>query len=238
MTMAKKRKKKRIRIKKKPIILFLLIIIVAIGFCYYLINIPMNRIIIEGNRYLSEYDIITKLEIKDYPNLYQLKLKDLKNKLMEESSVTKVNISRTLSGKLIIKLEESRVLFYNRYSDTVVYASKVETKDTKHILGIPILVNNVPKNEYQQLIEELAKVNESTLSLISEIEYNPWKTENTVVDNTRFLLRMNDGNQVHINLINIEKLNTYISKYATIEEGQKGTIYFDSSFGEGFFQPY
>ena len=47
------------------------------------------------------------------------------------------------------------------------------------------------------------------IEMISEIEYSPSKSGEIIIDDTRFLLRMNDGNQVYINLININFYNLY-----------------------------
>ena len=49
---------------------------------------------------------------------------------------------------------------------------------------------------------------------------------------------MNDGNIVYINLANFDKMDKYMEVYATLNEGQKGVIYFDSTSKGVVFQPF
>ena len=49
---------------------------------------------------------------------------------------------------------------------------------------------------------------------------------------------MNDGNIVYINLANFDKMDKYMEVYASLNEGQKGVIYFDSSSERVVFQPF
>ena len=65
-------------------------------------------------------------------------------------------------------------------------------------------------------------IDDSILLKISEIEYAP-----NDVDSERFILNMNDGNLVYINLNKIEKINKYNSIYSKLD-GKKGIIYLDS----------
>ena len=81
-------------------------------------------------------------------------------------------------------------------------------------------------------------MNLDVLRLISEIEYQPWKSEDIIVDDTRFFLRMNDGNVIYVNLINWDKLDNYMTIYSTLG-GSKGVLQLDSSLGNGItFTPF
>jgi hypothetical protein len=103
-------------------------------------------------------------------------------------------------------------------------------------LGVPFLINYVPDDIYERLITELASVDKESLAMVSEIEYSPSKSGDVVIDDTRFLLRMNDGNQVYINLINIDRLNTYPLIYTVFTE--KGVLELDSDNDNVVFKSY
>ena len=45
---------------------------------------------------------------------------------------------------------------------------------------------------------------------------------------------MNDGNEVYINLVNIDRLDMYALSYTTLT--QKGILYLDSDNGGAWFQ--
>lgn len=63
-----------------------------------------------------------------------------------------------------------------------------------------------------------------------------------MIDNTRFLLRMNDKNTVYMNTINITQLNKYIEICSAILATQgntSGILYLDSSTEENYsFESY
>ena len=139
-------------------------------------------------------------------------------------------------GTLTIYVEETKPLFYNRNNDRLVLSDGKEV--TSAILdGVPTLINYVPDTLYDRLVEELASIDKNVLTLISEIEYQPWQSNDVMIDDTRFFLRMTDGNSVYVNLINLQKLNTYIEIFASLED-KKGILYLDSSSDKISFSLY
>ena len=96
----------------------------------------------------------------------------------------------------------------------------------------------MPDKIYKKLIKSLQKVDTNVIALISEIEYSPSKSNDEIIDDTRFILRMNDSNTVYANLLNIKNLNHYKEIYSTLNN-EKGNLYLDSSNEENFyFQKY
>ena len=68
--------------------------------------------------------------------------------------------------------------------------------------------------------------------MISEIEYDPDKLNDVVLDETRFLLRMNDGIKIYVNIYNINELNNYLEIYdAILKNGStpNACLYLDSN---------
>ena len=74
----------------------------------------------------------------------------------------------------------------------------------------------------KKLINKLSLVDNEILEKISEIEYT-----STSYDSERFLLYMNDGNQVYITLNKIKEFNNY-SKIKKEIGTHKGILYLDS----------
>ncbi len=230
-----KRKNVKIHLRLKPILVLSFFILVISVFFYYLMNVPIKNIYIEGTTYLKDKEIIELLEIKNYPKLFKFTSKSLEKKLENLEMVQAVKVSKSLNGVLKIKIQEARPLFYNR-GDYCYVLSTGATTNSYDFSGIPFLVNYVPNHIMERFIKELDRVSNENLMLISEIEYAPSRSEEVVIDDTRFLLRMNDGNEVYINLINIDRLNTYPLIYSLFDE--KGILELDSDNERVVFRSY
>ena len=115
-------------------------------------------------------------------------------------------------------------------------------KVKKALLTNPLIdtVNYVPDDIYMDLIKGLKNIDSDVRALISEIEYSPSKDNaGEILDDTRFILRMNDGNTVHMNTININKLNSYINIFSTTDmPSKKGVLYLDSRTENVVFKTY
>ena len=91
------------------------------------------------------------------------------------------------------------------------------------LTDIPNLVNDdYDKKIENDFIKKFSKVDKNVLRQISQIEYSK-----TSVDNERFLLYMDDGNEVYITLTKIEKINKY-NEIVEKMDGSHGIIYLDS----------
>ena len=91
-----------------------------------------------------------------------------------------------------------------------------------NITGVPTLINYVPEEIEKSFIKEFSKLDKNIISLISEIEYNK-----TQYDEKRFLLYMNDGNQVYITVTKIDILSKYVDIVKKLNN-KKGILYLDS----------
>ena len=231
----KKVKKKRLSFKR---VLILLLCLYLIGcFIYYLIKLPIKNIYIEGTNYINDVEIIEVTGIKNYPSLLNTKSSTLKKKISTIELVKSVEIKKNIFGKLTIIIEENKVLFYNRSKELLVLEDNSEVKFSSNYHGVPILTNYVLDRVYEELKTGLIKIDQDVLSLVSEIEYSPVIYNDIPIDETRFLFRMNDGNEVYVNTINIKNFNLYPKIYATLEA--KGTLSMDSNNEENFpFRSY
>lgn len=221
----KKTKIKR-HVKWKTLFFFLLFIATVYGTYYYYFHMPIKNILITGTTTIKDYQIIEASGLKEYPKMRKYSARTIEKNIKKLDLVNDVKVKKNIVGTLSINVEEARVLLYNRNNSTYVLSNGKETIEGEYP-GIPFLVNYVKSSVYDRLIKDLVRVKPEALALVSEIEYYPNENGDVVLDETRFLLRMNDGNNVHINLINIDKLNLYALTYTTLKE--KGTLYMDSN---------
>ena len=187
---------------------------------FYLFQLKVKHIVIKGNEFTSDNEIILLAGLKDYPYLFRESSSKMKNKLLENEAINSVKITKSLDGVITITIDESRPVLYNRNTNRLVLDNLKGIKSNQ-LTGVPIL----------------SKIDKNVLQLISEIEYSPWKSNDIIIDDTRFFLRMNDGNTVYVNLYHMDKLNNYIEIFASLE-GKLGILYLDSSSDKISFSEY
>ncbi len=232
--MKENKKKRKLRIK--GLILILLIIYIIVTVIFYIINVPVKKIYISGNHYLKDNYLINYLQIDE--SILKVSKKKIKNKLLDLGLVKDVKITKNLLGTLYIKIEEEKILFYNYNKNKIILSGGDEIEYDNSYLGVPTLINYVPDDIYKELIKKMTKVNDETIVKISEIEYNPSLVGEKVIDDKRFLFRMNDGNKVYINTVNMEKINNYLEIYDLVVNKNglvKGCLYLDSNSDNKYF---
>ena len=221
-----KKAKKKHRLKSFLVIFLFLYLIIMLG--YYLFKTPIKNIYIYGNKYVSDLEIIETAGIKNYPSFLHVKTKSIKKKLEKNPFITKASIKKTILGKVTIKIDEAHPLFISK-SDNLIYLSNEKTvANSDKYLGLPLLINYVPKNILKDFIDAFKNIDENIVAMINEIEYQREEKDDVVIDETRFLLRMNDTNTVYVNTINLKKLNQY-AKICATTNGVKGIIYLNSN---------
>ncbi len=241
--MENKRVKKVRRLNVKALIILLLIIYIIVMFLCTLINRPITNIYINNTNLLTDNEIIEISGIKDYPPIFKVSVKKIEDKIKKLELVNDVKVKKTIGGKLIIDVDEAIPLFYNRNTDKVYLSNLKEVENNTKFLGIPTLVNYVPKDLLKNFGKAFKNIDVNIIRMINEIEYDPDISEGVVIDENRFKLRMNDGNLVYVDTINMERLNDYISINASIVAGvgdKKGTLYLDGfiSNDNNLFVPF
>ncbi|MBR1417251.1 MAG: FtsQ-type POTRA domain-containing protein [Bacilli bacterium] len=238
-----RRKRKKRKLNIKGILMLLLIITLIVSFIVFIFNIKITQIEINGTNLITDTEIIEKAQIKDYPKLFSISSSTLSSRIKELDLVNDCKVKKNLYGKLTINIDEATIIFYNKVNNKIVLSNQKEIDNSSKYLGIPTLLNYVPNDVYSSLINGLKIIDKDILRLVSEIEYSPSKTQNgESMDDERFILRMNDGNTVHINIVNIKKLNNYmdiISSTISNFEEKSGILYLDSSIeGSSYFRSY
>ncbi|MCM1053729.1 MAG: FtsQ-type POTRA domain-containing protein [Ruminococcus sp.] len=219
-------KKVKRRLNVKGCILLLLFIYLIVMLFREFISMPIKNIYIYNTNLLTDNEIIEVAGIKDYPSIIKTSTKALEKKISSLELVKNVEVKKDYFGKIVINIEEERPLFYNRNTNKIVLSSKVEVESSNY-LGIPTLINYVPKDLLNDFILSWDKIDDDIIKMINEIEYKPDIKDDVTIDDKRFLLRMNDDNTVYVNVLNMKRLNDYKKVIMAIGE-KRGTLYLDS----------
>ncbi|MBQ7789657.1 MAG: FtsQ-type POTRA domain-containing protein [Bacilli bacterium] len=216
----KKRVKRKFNfIKFLKFILFILIICLIIN---YLFSIKTKNIIILNTEYYSDEIIIETAKLEKYPEFLKIKKQDIKNRLLKLDLVEDVEIKKRLGFILELDIKEKKVLYVTR-STNKYKLSTYEDVDNNNEYQVPVLINFVPEDIEKEFTEKLSKIDKNILSLVSEIEYST-----TDYDDERFVLYMNDGNQVYVTNNRVELLNKYVDIMKKISSDKKGILYLDN----------
>ena len=213
-----KKLKKKIRFKIIPILIFLVICVGLYFTITYLADTKIKNIYIYGNNILTDQQIIELAKIDDYPSFYKTFSRTMKKNIKQNPIIKDVKIKKRFFNVLKIYVTEYKPLFIKDNKLILEEGIISEMVNVK----VPVLTNEVNTEVYESLIKELSNIDDLIRSQISEIIYS--KSE---YDNTRFLLYMDDGNHVYVNINKFSKLNYYNEIYLTLNN-KKGTLYLDS----------
>ncbi len=214
--------KKRVRkFNFKKFALFIITIVVLIILGNYIANIKLKNIIITGNNYYTDDEIIEESGIYNYPKFIFINSSIIKKKLLKLDMIEEVNVSKKYDFSIRINVKEKKILYYDR-ADDLYMLSDLKKYKLDNVLASATLINFVPSDIENKFVSKLKLIDENILKLISEIEYS--KSE---YDNERFLLTMNDGNQVYITISKLNVLNKYIDIVKKLDN-KKGILYLDS----------
>ena len=219
--MAKKIKKKT-KLRLIPILLLLIIIVIGYFLVSFFMNVRIKNIYITGNKRLTDQEVIELAGIENYPSFAKTTINVMTKKIKKNPYVKDVKITKSLIATVNIELTEYNLLFVKEADNKVVVDVNKELTLEDEVVGIPILVNYVPDTIYEEFIKEMKNVNAKVKDKISHIEYQP-----NDYDKQRFLMYMNDGNEVYVTITRFNLINKYNEIYPTLE-GRKGILYLDS----------
>ncbi len=223
MAKSKKKGKKR-KLNKKRFFIVLIVFLLLVLFIYKLFNTNIKNIVIKGNDFLTDQEIIDISGLKDYPNSINNLSFNIKDKLEKNTYILKAKVTKkNFISKVYIEVKENYPLFFYQVEDkTVLYnGDKVVNKFT-----IPTVINQIPNTIYDEFLKNMESVDKDILNRMSEIEYAP-----NDVDEERFFILMNDGNYVYLTLNKFLSINKYVSIIKSFDN-KKGILYLDS--GEYF----
>lgn len=215
-------KKRKLRLGRLLLIMILLVV-VYFGLDFYL-KTKIENIIILGNDYIKDQEIIEIAKLNDYPSFYWTSTSSIKRRLRSNPLIKQVKVNKKFYHIVEIEIEEYEILFQKQQDNKVVLENEKEylLDQSEKILGIPKLLNYVPDTKYKAFIKGILKMKKDVLGKVSEIEYRP-----NEFDKDRFLLYMDDGNSVYLTLTKFNMINYYDDVLPQLE-GRKGILYLDS----------
>lgn len=219
--MKKNKKKKKLNIIK--LLVFILIFYIIIYSIYSLLNMKIRNIVIKGNTYLKDYEIIEQANIKDYPPMLTLNKNKTINKLKELDLISDATIKKSFDFTLTIEVVEKKIIL--EYDNNYYLSDGSKIKGS--YLGTPTLVNYVPEGTLKKFLYEMGKLDYDIINSISEIEYSPTKnSDGNITDEDIFIFKMNDGMIVYISTDKIDIMNKYQKIYASLGD-KKGILHLD-----------
>ena len=219
--MKKNKKKKKLNIIK--LLVFILIFYIIIYSIYSLLNMKIRNIVIKGNTYLKDYEIIEQANIKDYPPMLTLNKNKTINKLKELDLISDATIKKSFDFTLTIEVVEKKIIL--EYDNNYYLSDGSKIKGS--YLGTPTLVNYVPEGTLRKFLNEMGNLDYDIINSISEIEYSPTKnSDGNITDEDIFIFKMNDGMIVYISTDKLDIMNKYQKIYASLGD-KKGILHLD-----------
>lgn len=215
--------RKKCRIRYKRLCVFLLILIVIVFLIMKLFNLKITNIYISGNNYLNDQYILELSKLDDYPRAITVFSNSMESKISEDNYITSVKVSKKGFTKIYIDVVENRPLFYDEIKGETVL---LDGKKSSLVFDVPVLVNNVDSDIYDEFLDCVSKIDLNVFDIISEFKYTP-----NDVDKELFLITMKDGNYIYVNLNKFESVNRYLDVVVKFNN-HKGILYLDS--GEYF----
>lgn len=216
-------KGKKFKIRYKRLFLFLIILFVIGIILFYFINLKISNIYVSGNSYLSDQDIIEIAKIDKYPRTLFNSSFDIKRRLVSSNYIESVKVNKKFLTKVYIEVIENKPLFYSEILKKTVLKDGSLVSDK---FNVPILTTDVSKDIYDEFLEKFSKIDSVVFDNISEVSYTPRD-----VDKELFMLTMNDGNYISVNLNRFDTVNKYFDMVIKFNN-HKGILYLDS--GEYF----
>lgn len=218
------------KIVKKTKVKFLnmlIVLLVFVGLFFgvkYCIEEPIHNIVIQGTTYLQDDYVIDLASIRNYPSFVLLKRGSTCQKLIKSSYIRDCKIHKKWGFILVLNVTENKPLFYDTNQKKYIFENEkgVIEEEISQKFRVPRLLNYVPDKKYKKFVTGMSRVDEDTLSKISDIEYQP-----NDYDKDRFLLYMDDGNMVYLTLTKFKMINHYNEVLEQLE-GHKGILYLDS----------
>ena len=212
-------KRKKLRVFR---LLLLLFVIAIISFFVYLyVTTNTQNIIIKGNNYISDEEVLQETDLKNYPSFILTMPSKIQKKLAKNEYIKSVKVRRKFYHTFEITIKEYDVLFKNDTLNKYVLDNKKEIMSDLEF-RVPRLVNYTPDKKYSSLIENMKSVDKSILGKISEISYQPHE-----FDQDRVFLLRDDGHRVYLTLTKFEMINYYNEVLGQLE-GRRGILYLDS----------
>ena len=103
-------KKKKVRVFRLLLILVVLGLLFFAGYLY--LNTKIKNLIVTGNHYLTDDDILVEAQVEDYPSFYFTFSSKIKKRLLKNPLVKEVEVSKSFYHILHIQVEDNIILVH------------------------------------------------------------------------------------------------------------------------------
>ena len=223
-----KRIKKR-KLNFKRILFFILLIYILCYSIFYILNQRIRHIDIDGNKIVSDNEIIKLAKLDNYPSIFRYSSNKLEKDIKSHKLINDVEVKKKLGFIIDIDIEENKLLFYYLNEEKIVLSNgDIIKNNINEVLGIPTLINKPDSNLLIKFINYFKDIKEDIIYEIDTIEYYPTINKNgKIIDKDLYKLIMNDGNTIITNSKNVNLLNKYNDIYASLSD-RKGIINLNS----------
>ncbi|WNF35548.1 cell division protein FtsQ/DivIB [Bacillaceae bacterium IKA-2] len=204
--------------------IFFLLLLTVIYFQSSLSDVKVIKI--EGNRYLTDEEIVRASKLTDKTSFWGVNKQEIKAEITSLTQISGVSINRKFPYTVIINVEEyTRVAYLvtdGKFSP-ILESGKLLATDT--VTGFPtdapLLMGWSNGSELAEMAAELSKLPEGLIHRISEIYFTPEE-----LDPLRITLYMNDGFQVSSTIRHFsEKIAPYSAIVSELDPHNKGIIH-------------
>lgn len=201
---------------------FFLLILLIIYFQSPLSHV--NKINVGGNKTISDETIIKQSGLTKKTNVWKVNKEETAAKIKSIPEVKKASVKITFPNSIVIEITEHAKIAYisnGKKLYPVLENGKVLNKQQDNLVtNIPILTDFKKGNILNEMVEQLQQLPEEILNSISEIHYDPKKT-----DNYHITLYMNDGFEVSATMRTLaSKIIYYPSIVSQLNPNVKGII--------------
>ncbi|WP_235715238.1 cell division protein FtsQ/DivIB [Halalkalibacter wakoensis] len=182
--------------------------------------------IVEGNHFVSESELVTISDLSTGTSMWNLDKEEVKNRVLEHVEISSVEVKRELPSTIVLTIEEYARIGYLFRDDK--YFPILETGQFLDELprqtfpsDAPLLIGFSQGEELAELSAELQNIPSQLIERISEIFYKP--TEN---DSLSIILYMTDGIEVHTSIRNFsEHMAPYPSIVKELDRNKQGILH-------------
>lgn len=204
--------------------LFFLLIVLVVYFQSPLSHV--KQINIEGHQIMTTEELENASGIKIGENLWEINKKEITNKILEQQAIKDASVKLAFPNAININVKEysSIALFVEeQHYYPLLENGNVLVKDQPLSLNAPIVIGFKQDNVLKELSKQLKQIPSDILNSISEIHYDPTKT-----DKYHIYLFMNDGYEVTATIPTLsEKIIHYPAIIGQLDPDVKGVIDFE-----------
>lgn len=232
-TLRERRKK---RTNRKFTLLLVIFLVTLFGLLYFQSPYShVQKIVVKGASLTTSDQYIEQSGLQKGQSMWEIRTSNAEERLLKNDWVENVTIKRNGLTSVKIEVSEWQKAAYVQSEigfDVVLENGKIfNPEKVLAPVDAPLLSNFDNLKTRTRMVKELAKLNGQVLSMISQIESVPSKS-----DPYRIKLYMNDGYEVRAVIPSFaKKMNYYPSIIAQIGDAEKGVI--DIEVGS-FFQTY